>query len=773
MSEILLKRCQIITLPANQNWLSGSPINNIDDKGRGRIVDFMNSRKQLWITPRTTDRGHCVRAPSFMGVLILLMLSLIAHAEDGHRLLSDGHFAAADQAFGQCLADANAVGNARLGAECLLGQASAKIMLSQLSAAEQNLDALVLLAQQNGFVDIRLAALIAQGRLYTFQARFNQADEILAMAIDGATRQSDSASAAKAWITRSQIAAERLDKPLFLSHLQQAVQLAPSIPDPRERARILAASASIVLQNQGNEPLSNRAINLGSRAAADAQAIVADGNEQRIKSLTSGLLGEFYLAAGRPDDALEMARNAVFHAQQDDAPELAYRWEWLSGRALRAQGDLVKATQAMDRSIERLSQVRSGLLSGIRGRRTSFRDLVGPLFQDHADILLSRSSDASETGDQQQLRSRARDVIEAFKSAELQDYFLDECVVNVQQKQTLLDQLDPRTAVLYPILLKQRTEILVSVAGHIHQFTVDAGQDQIARLAVQFRRALERRSSHRYRSQAARLYDWLLRPAMEVLRDQDVDTIVFVPDGALRTIPIGALYDGEQFLIEQYALATTPGLNLTDPQPIPRVNMSFLVNGLTDAVQGYPALPSVEVELGNLQEQFSTDAITLFKNESYITSNIEQAISEQAFDIVHFASHGEFQANVSESFLLTYEGKLTMNKLEEFMQLRRFSEQPVELLTLSACQTAAGDDRAALGLAGIAIKAGARSALGTLWFINDRAASQLISDFYQNLTQPDHSKAQALRLAQLNLIKDRRYNHPGYWAPFLLIGNWL
>lgn len=107
------------------------------------------------------------------------------------------------------------------------------------------------------------------------------------------------------------------------------------------------------------------------------------------------------------------------------------------------------------------------------------------------------------------------------------------------------------------------------------------------------------------------------------------------------------------------------------------------------------------------------------------------------------------------------------------MSLSQYRDQPVELLTLSACQTAAGDDRAALGLAGLAIKAGARSAIATLWFINDQAASLLIAAFYQQLQDAKLSKAKALQQAQLQLLADRRYQHPGYWSPFLLIGNWL
>lgn len=97
----------------------------------------------------------------------------------------------------------------------------------------------------------------------------------------------------------------------------------------------------------------------------------------------------------------------------------------------------------------------------------------------------------------------------------------------------------------------------------------------------------------------------------------------------------------------------------------------------------------------------------------------------------------------------------------------------MELLTLSACQTATGDDRAALGLAGLALKAGARSAVASLWFINDQASGALVMDFYRALASGRLSKAKALQAAQRAMIADPLLGHPAYWAPFLLIGNWL
>jgi len=165
---------------------------------------------------------------------------------------------------------------------------------------------------------------------------------------------------------------------------------------------------------------------------------------------------------------------------------------------------------------------------------------------------------------------------------------------------------------------------------------------------------------------------------------------------------------------------------------------------------------------------------TVLINAQFSLDNMRNALKKQAYPIIHIASHGQFEADPNRTFLLTYDGKITMDKLSEVLRLTQTGQQVVELLTLSACQTALGNERAALGLAGVALRAGVRSALATLWFVNDAATSQLTIAFYQYLqSHPKASKAQALQHAQLQLNQQRLFRHPNYWAPFLLIGNWL
>jgi CHAT domain-containing protein len=245
---------------------------------------------------------------------------------------------------------------------------------------------------------------------------------------------------------------------------------------------------------------------------------------------------------------------------------------------------------------------------------------------------------------------------------------------------------------------------------------------------------------------------------------------VFVPGGPLRTIPVAALHDGTQFLINRFALATTPGLSLTDPRPLKRENINILAAGLTEASQGFPPLPFVAKELKAVQGLFGGK---IMLNQDFLLASLEEAMLDERFNVVHIASHGRFHSDLEKTFLLTFDDKLTLDRLGRCVGLVPYRETPLELLTLSACETAVGDDRAALGLAGVAVKAGAKSALATLWSIHDEATSVLVEEFYRQLQNPTVSKAKALQRAQLKLANSAAYRHPAYWSAFILINNWL
>jgi CHAT domain-containing protein len=320
-------------------------------------------------------------------------------------------------------------------------------------------------------------------------------------------------------------------------------------------------------------------------------------------------------------------------------------------------------------------------------------------------------------------------------------------------------------------MLQDRTELLVSLPSGLKRFKVPVSAATLTQEVRQLRVLLETFPSWEFLPHAQQLYDWLLRPLEADLAAATIDTLVFVPDGPLRTIPMAALHNGEQFLISLYALAVTPGLDLTDPRPLPRTDAQLLAMGLSVPVQGFTELPNVRQELQTLQTLFGG---TVLLDQTFRLSRVEKELREKPFTLVHIASHGQFRGDAQQSFLLTFDDKLTLDQLHESIGFFRFRDEPLEHLTLSACQTAAGDDRAALGLAGVAIKAGARSALATLWYVNDPASLELVTEFYRQLREhPALSRAHALQRAQVKLLHDMRYEHPIFWAPFLLINNWL
>jgi CHAT domain-containing protein len=364
----------------------------------------------------------------------------------------------------------------------------------------------------------------------------------------------------------------------------------------------------------------------------------------------------------------------------------------------------------------------------------------------------------------------ARDTVESLKTVELEDYFCDECVDVQRVKTRVVENVDKNSAVIYLIPLPDRTEVLVGQSSGLTRFTANVASAKLTDEVREFRRNLETRTTYGYLAQAQSLYDWLIRPIRGLLDRARTQTLVFVSDGALRTIPLAALHDGDHFLIQDFAVAVVPGLSLVEPKRLERREARLLLNGLSKPVQGFAQLDFVTNELRSIDQAYSSETLL---NEQFTSAELQRKLEEQ-FSIVHIASHGQFDRDVHKTFVLTYDDKLTLNDLERLIRPSQYRGRPVEMLVLSACQTAAGDDRAALGLAGIAIKAGARSALASLWFVNDQSTSALITEFYSQLRRaPVVSKAQALRAAQLKLLSDHRYRHPCYWSPYLIIGNWL
>jgi CHAT domain-containing protein len=271
---------------------------------------------------------------------------------------------------------------------------------------------------------------------------------------------------------------------------------------------------------------------------------------------------------------------------------------------------------------------------------------------------------------------------------------------------------------------------------------------------------------------AQQIYNWVIAPAAADLAASGVDTLVFVLDGELRNIPMAVLYDGDRFLLEQYNLALTPGLQLIDPKPIDPQALRVLTAGLSESRQGFSSLPNVVSEVQEIQDTVPT---TVLLNDDFTVETFESRLTFESTPVVHLATHGKFSSSNADTFVLTWDDRLDITALNNLLQVSELNQAgPVELLVLSACQTATGDKQAALGMAGMAVRSGARSTIATLWQVNDEATAILMSELYNGLATKTLTKAEALRQAQLKVLREPQFRqHPYFWGPYVLLGNWL
>ena len=454
-------------------------------------------------------------------------------------------------------------------------------------------------------------------------------------------------------------------------------------------------------------------------------------------------------------------------AQGIQAQDVAMPWQWQQGRILKAQGKPKAAIAAYANAVETLQELRQDLVALSPDVQFSFREQVEPVYRQFVQLLLA-DVDGLPREEKEARLVRSREVIEGLQLATLDNFFRQACVVGELKA---IDEIDPKAAVVYPIVSEGRLDVVLSLPGQAMQHY---GQDLDPAQVEQVFTDIQATLTPLYEpddilSAAQQLYDWLLAPAEAVLTQQGIETLVFVPDGFLRNIPMAVLHDGQQFVVEKYNTVLSPGLQLLPLTAADNDALRVLSSGLSERRQGFNALPNVATEIEQVQELLPGRDLL---NQQFTQSNFEQVINDSEFSTVHFATHGQFSSSVDDTFLLTWDDRLSVQDLGDLLAEQNI-RNPVDLLVLSACQTARGDDRAALGLAGVAVRAGARSTLATLWSVADDSTAQVVSEFYRRVAEGAETKADALRQAQLALLRSEEYRHPYYWAPFVMVGNWL
>ena len=591
----------------------------------------------------------------------------------------------------------------------------------------------------------------------------------------------------------SQVAESTL-KQAFDLHDSCGVALCTNrLPDSRDKAYGLIRLANLWQQSTGSKLDPNvqclpqvpaETVTLLNQAIVVSQRI----RDPQSESFALGRLGHLYECQKDFTQALKLTQQAQFAAQNQAN---RYLWDWQTGRILQAQGRTTEAIAAYKNSVKVLKEIRGDLAIASRDFQFDFRDVIEPVYRELTELQLQSTTSNKTLEKQNDNPESALETIDSLRLAELQNYLGEDCTITALAKPVAL--VNDQTAVFSTIILKNRIAVILTLPkSQPKVYWIPAQSQTVTATVNDLRLKLENRSdlANTYQEPSQQIYDWLIRPFAQDLQAAHIETLVFIQDGILRSIPMTALYDGKQFLVEQYAIASTLSLTLIEPTQLEQRSLKVLGFGLTKASTVpvstfFEPLSYVKTELNRITE--TIPGSKEFIDEAFTIDRLKQELTQNAFPIVHLATHGKFGIDSRDTFLVTgkqipepaasksqpqnYNEKLTMNQLYQILQT---VGKPLELLTLTACETAVGSDRDALGIAGISLQAGAKSAIASLWQVDDQATAELIAQFYQNLRQ-GMGRAKALQVAQKGWLQQHSgsRHHPGYWAALTLVGNWL
>ncbi|MFK8184231.1 MAG: CHAT domain-containing protein [Phormidesmis sp.] len=597
------------------------------------------------------------------------------------------------------------------------------------------------------------------------------------------------------------------ESPIFLTFIpstqERLRQLIEQLPPNRETvyaAISLAKSYQTTIGDFSCQSSSQRLLNQDSTQQSwleTAHRLAQHIQDSRAESFVLGSLGHLAECQGRLEEAIyftQQAQLAAGHGLTESA-DSAYLWEWQMGRLYWKKDDLELAAAAYEQAIATLETIRTDILTADRELQFDFRDTVEPIYRQSIELqlaMLPKSATNTMLNSVIELPAaqakRTLQTIDNLRLAELQNFFGDDCIVTSTANTS--DQLlknNSQTAVISSIVLSHQVVLMVTIPNESTKVIRLGNIESLKQDAEIFQAKLKRFTDLDYDfSVSQRLYQRLFRDLQPVLEDADIHTLVFIQDGFLRNIPMAALHDGQHYLIENYAIAATPALGLTAVPAIRKPVLKALAVGLSEATttesgQRFAKLDSVPDELESVAEQLPNSTILL--NRDFTKLTLTSALENSAYSVLHLATHGQFSTIPEETFVVTGTADtgladigtadtLTFGELEALIRVASPNADPVDLITLTACETATGDDRATLGLAGVAIRAGARSVIASLWKVDDDTAADVIKQFYGYLKQPELSKAQALQHAQIDAIHKSSRANPGRWAPLLLVGSW-
>lgn len=357
-------------------------------------------------------------------------------------------------------------------------------------------------------------------------------------------------------------------------------------------------------------------------------------------------------------------------------------------------------------------------------------------------------------------------------------------------------QTGTKPALMYVVPQQNQLELVLLTPGNepIRKSVREANKEALLRQAKEFSDSItdpSLRNTTNYLQPAQQLYKWMVAPVESELQAQGIDTLILCMGAGLRALPVAALHDGQKFLAEKYSLTRIPAFKLTNTVYANLKRSQVLAMGASQFQEQEP-LPAVPVEISAIAQRLWQGKS--FLNQQFTLANLRSQRASQPYKIIHLATHADFRPGIpNDSYIQFWDSKLTLDQIGQL----GLQNPPVELLVLSACRTAIGDEQAELGFAGLAVQAGVKSAIASLWYVSDEATLALMTEFYRHL-QTAPIKAEALKQAQIEMIKGhiriengrlqspngnialppalakiekQNFSHPFYWAAFTVVGN--
>jgi CHAT domain-containing protein len=584
--------------------------------------------------------------------------------------------------------------------------------------------------------------------------------------------------------------------PLATTLISDSTLFEAFTPIDRIYARLtLARSLS---QIQSSSQFLETAFNLANEA--DQQAQQLDENF-RIKSETLGTLGYIYEQTKNCSKSREYTHSALNLAASIHAADLVSQWAWQLGRIDTMEGKIDSAIAMYQLAIRSLASVRQDILAINPGIQFSFRNNVKPVYEELLNLLL-RSPQPSQANLEQ-----AIEVSDGFQTAELENFLRCNLVQSddsetskyksekASEESKFEPSFEPSTAIIRIVVLekeksKRAIEIVQPNANTLSNlFYHEVSSQDWDQVEMKIKALRKQITSDDLRNanlqpllaQSQLIYQKLITPLQPYLPENG--TLVFILDSTLQSIPIAMLQDEKgQYLIQRYKIAlslpqTIPSFVNVSPQSSGVLAVGLAINSSKPELNSWKPLENVDDELRAIKA--STDSSSILRDRNFTIEKFKQRVQQLGFPIIHIATHGQFSSKSDETFLVAYDDKITINQLDEILRHRtEGTRQGIDLLVLSACQTAKDDKRGGLGLAGVAVRAGANSTIASLWNISDRSTAEFMTEFYLALAQGNLSKSDALRQVQLKFINESSYNsnqknykHPYYWAAFVLVEN--